>query len=220
MPGAKRTVEIAPTTGGWLRAPAGSLVSVIDTSGEQIADFWAVKADFSEWLGCAHTRGATGRLFPKVGEQFWSTTYKPLLTFVEDTSPSVHDALWRACDPDLLKLAGCTDDAHPSCNTNFRKCAKEFGWTPEQVPDPVDFFQNTPFEGGEMKSLRPVSKAGDKVVLRAEEDLIVIVAACSWDMNGSKVNGDVLTGITLEVEEPEGPVIKTELAMPKGALSV
>lgn len=54
-----------------------------------------------------------------------------------------------------------------------------------------------------MTSGRGPSKAGDKVVLKALMDVIVIVSACSWDLGGSKINGDELTGIRLEVEEEE-----------------
>ncbi|KAI9002848.1 hypothetical protein DFJ74DRAFT_613393 [Hyaloraphidium curvatum] len=199
-------LDIQARSGGWLRAPRGSLVTITDTHGSQIADMFAVSAaDFSEHLGAAHTRGATRKLFPRVGDAFFSTKYRPMLSFVADTSPGVHDMLWRACDAELYGLAGWKGPGeHTSCNANFRKAAGECGWVPEEVPDPVDWFQNTPFGAdGLMTAGRGPSRPGDKVVLRAEMDLIVIVSACSWDMGDSKINGDELTGVRLEVEEPE-----------------
>ena len=109
--------------------------------------------------------------------------------------------LWRACDPHLYALVGVTDP-HPSCNANFRLAAAEVGWVPEEVPDPVDWFQNTPVQADlELGSGPGPSRAGDHVVLRAEMDLHLVVTSCSWDLPGS-INGEWCTPIRVEVGPP------------------
>ena len=42
----------------------------------------------------------------------------------------------------------------------------------------------------------------DAVTLRAEMDLVIIVAPCSWDVPGHPINGERCTGIRLEVTAP------------------
>jgi uncharacterized protein YcgI (DUF1989 family) len=68
------------------------------------------------------------------------------------------------------------------------------------VPDPVDFFQNTPVnERGRLVPGRGVTKPGDFVTLRAEMDLSMIVTACAWDVPRSPINGDRCTRIRVEI---------------------
>lgn len=195
-----RSIEIAPYSGGWVRAAAGELVRIVDVEGSQIADMFAVSAaDLTEWLSAANTRGAIARLFPRVGEAFHTTRYRPILQLVADDSPGVHDMLWRACDPYLYASRGVVG-YHPNCNDNFRTAAAEFGWRPEVVPDPVDFFQNTPLnERHELGSGPGPTAPGDSVTLRALIDVFVVVTSCSFDLPGSTINGDRCTPIRVDV---------------------
>jgi uncharacterized protein YcgI (DUF1989 family) len=129
-----RSVDIPACSGAWLPVSAGQFIRITDIEGQQVADMWAVcAADFSEFLSAAVTRGAGERLFPPVGGAFFSNRYRPLLTLLADKSPGVHDMLWPACDAHLYASFGITGDDVPSCSSNFRKAAAEFGWTPEQV---------------------------------------------------------------------------------------
>lgn len=198
-----RIVDIEPQTGGWLPAKAGDYIRITDVEGSQVSDMFAVStADMTEWLGAGHTRCFLRRLFPRVGDVFVTNRFRPMMTFLADASPGVHDMLWRACDPHLYALAGF-EGYHPSCNENFRIAAARMGWNIQEVPDPVDWFQNTPVEGDDLQlgSGRGPTKAGHHVILRAEMDLNVIATACAFDVRGSKINGDRCTGIRLEVSD-------------------
>jgi uncharacterized protein YcgI (DUF1989 family) len=194
------SIEIAAYSGGWVRAQAGDLVRIVDVEGSQIADMFAVTADdLTEWLSAANTRGAIARLFPRVGEAFHTTRYRPILELVADDSPGVHDMLWRACDPYLYASRGVVGD-HANCSDNFRAAAAEFGWHPEVVPDPVDFFQNTPLDEHHQLGVGPgPTGPGDSVTLRALMDTFVVVTSCSFDLPGSRINGDRCTPIRVEV---------------------
>ena len=195
-------LTVEPAAGGWVSASAGDFVRIIDLDGSQVSDMFAVNAhDLSEWLGAAHTRGATSRLFPAVGQAFYSNRYRPLLTFVADNSPGVHDMLWRACDQSLYGFAGFEGD-HASCAGNFRRAAGEIGWAPQEIPDPVDWFQNTPVTGNmTLTSGQSPSRAGDHVVLRAEIDLHLVVTSCAWDLPIALINGQRCSRIRVEVSE-------------------
>jgi uncharacterized protein len=198
--GPAATRDIAAQSGGWLEVKRGRSVRIIDIEGAQVADMFAVStADKTEWLSVGNTRSATERLFPKVGQSFYTNRLRPILTLEEDRTPGVHDMLYRACDPLVYALMGVTGH-HPSCEENFQKVAVEVGWHPPDTPDPVNFFQNTPAdEHGNILSKPALTKAGDFVTLRAEMDLIIVVTACSWDIASSPINGACCTGIRLAI---------------------
>lgn len=192
------TLEVPPQSGGVVRLATGQLLTIIDVEGEQVADLFAVRADDrDEWLSASHTRGRNWRLFPDVGGVFVASSYRPLLTFVEDGSPGFHDAQFSACDPLMYQSLGFVG-YHPSCAENFRIAADSIGWHPTHVPDPINFFQRTPVgTDGALTTLPAATKAGDFVTLRAEDDIDVIVTACSMDLKD--INGGRCTPILLEV---------------------
>jgi uncharacterized protein YcgI (DUF1989 family) len=189
---------IPPQTGTARRVAAGGLVRVVDIEGTQVADLWALAADDpSEWLSTGHTRSATGRLFPPVGESFVTNRRRPILRLVEDTSPGVHDMLYPPCDEGLLHELG-VEGPHPSCRDNFLRALGELGVVAAVVPDSVNLFQNSPpLAGGAIPIADALSRAGDYVLLEALRDAIVVVTACSVDVPPG--NGLRCTAIGLEV---------------------
>jgi uncharacterized protein YcgI (DUF1989 family) len=189
---------IPPQSGTARRVPAGSLVRVVDVEGTQVADLWALAAaDTSEWLSTGHTRSATGRLFPRVGESFVTNRRRPILRLVEDTSPGVHDMLYPPCDERLLRELGL-EGPHPSCRDNFARALRALGIEAVVVPDSVNLFQNSPPEvGGAIPIADALSRAGDSVLLETLCDAIVVVTACSVDVPPG--NGLRCTAIGLEV---------------------
>lgn len=199
----RRVRNIAAQSGGWIEVRKGEVVSIFDVDGEQVADTFAVsKSEFSEYLSVAHTRALNQRLFPRQGEAFYTNLMRPILTLLADTSPGVHDMLWVSCNPNLYNALGADAD-HKNCHDNFIAAAREFGWSPSEVPDPVNLFQNTRvLDDGRIVTSRALSKAGDHVDLRAEMDLMLVVTACAFDL--VPINGDRCTGIRLEVGS-EGP---------------
>ena len=85
-----------------------------------------------------------------------------------------HDMLAAPCSAEMYRALGWQDGYHPRCSDNFRKAADSIGWHPEHVPDPDDFFQNTPVGPEEsITALPAVSRAGDSVaVLRSPDSLL------------------------------------------------
>jgi uncharacterized protein YcgI (DUF1989 family) len=194
----QQAIDVAAQSGGWIEAKQGDLIRIIDVEGSQVADAFAVSsADRSEWLSTANTRSGTLRLFPQLGETFLTNRFHPILTLAYDTSPGVHDMLFRACDPHMYEMLGVVGH-HPNCHDNFLQAAGAAGWVPPEVPDPVNFFQNTPVSAdGVLRAETALSKAGDAVTLRAEMDLVIVVTACSMDY--PRINGERCTGIRVEI---------------------
>lgn len=194
------SVTVAARTGSVVRVPQGAALRIIDLAGQQVADMFAVCADdFSEALSARNSRAANWSLFPPVGGYFVSVNYRPMLQFERDDSPGPHDLLAPPCSPEMYALLG-HEGYHSSCSENFRVAAETINWRPELVPDPVDWFQNTPVGGdGVITARTALSRAGDSVTLRALTDLYVVISACSMDLPGKKINGDSCTSIGLEV---------------------
>jgi uncharacterized protein len=98
-----RSIVIPPQSGQALRVKRGDMTRIIDPKGQQVADLWAFAVDGEklDWLSTSQTRNVTERLFPLVGECFYSAKSEPVLTFIEDASPGPHDMLYPACDRPL-----------------------------------------------------------------------------------------------------------------------
>ena len=197
-----KAIEIPGYAGDGIVVRAGSTIRIVDVEGAQICDLFAlVRSDPKEYLCTARTRAATRRLFPEVGQQFLSNLYRPMLSFLEDQSPGVHDSLFASCDPGLYEILG-DRPSHPNCHENFLRAARSLGLNPEFVPGPVNFFQNTPVQSdGALGAERTPTQAGDYVELRAECDIYLVVTACSVDV-GVEINGWKSTPLRVEISEP------------------
>ncbi len=189
---------IPAQSGRGFRLRKGQHVRVIDPQGQQVADLWAV-ADLDgepDWLSVSCTRDFTERLFPQVGDSFYSGKGQPLLTLVEDNSPGPHDMLFPACNPALYDHFGLP--GHPNCRDNFTNALRAAGVVASFVPEPVNLFQNSPPQpDGRLQILASRNPPGGNVVLRAETDLLVVLTACSVDFHPT--NGGICTEIVVEI---------------------
>jgi len=196
------TVDVPGYSGRGVPVDAGSTIRITNVDGCQIGDLFAiVRADPSEYLDTPRTRLVTQRLFPVVGQQFVTNRYRPILTFLADSSPGVHDSLFAPCDPGLYEMIG-GEASHPNCYDNFLSAARELGLAFETVPGPVNLFQNTPFRpDGTLGAERSPARPGDAVELCAELNLYLILTACSVDV-GFDINGWRSTPLRIEVFSP------------------
>jgi uncharacterized protein YcgI (DUF1989 family) len=174
-------------------------VRITDVDGCQVGDLFAIsQKDTNEYLCRAHSRSVNRRLFPKVGEQFVTNRWRPILTFLHDTSPGIHDTLYKACDSGLYDLrAGAK--GHPNCHDNFLKVVETLGLDFGFVPGPVNLFQNTPVGAdGEILRGSAPTKAGDYVEVRAEMPIYLILTSCSYDLDDVFICG-TSTPLLIEV---------------------
>ena len=174
-------------------------VKVITPRGKQVGDFFALnRADPSEYTSPANTRARNRRIYPEVGKPFLSNRFHPLLMLEEDTV-GVHDLLYAACDDWMYRSRG--EENHPNCRDNFNAALREIGFQPGGQPDPHNLFQNSPVIDleGHLEIRESPAKPGDYVLLRALEDLVVVVTACSVDRG--VLNGGEPKELLLEVYE-------------------
>ena len=176
-------IDIPGYEGRAVRIGQGGIFRVIDVKGCQIADMFILSADNPhEYFSPALTRQVIFRLTPRPGDLMYSNRRRPMLTFLDDTSPGRHDMAFAPCDPGFYVDLGA-DASHPNCRDNFYRAIGELDIRIEPPPDPFNLFQNTvPGADGDFIVGQTLSKAGDYVEFRTEMDVIVVVTACSADL--------------------------------------
>ena len=86
--------RIPPRCGVAVRLNTGQVLSVENTLGTQVCDFWAfLAADMKQFLSMSHCRTWLQSITPKVSDLLVTNRRQPLLEIVKDTSPAVHDTI-------------------------------------------------------------------------------------------------------------------------------
>ena len=168
-----------------MKLQAGQSVRLVNTHGTQVVDCWAWNAaDLSEHMSMEASRVWSQRLNPIVGDSFVTTSRRPILTVVEDTSPGVHDTFMAACDCHRYRLLG-VEGHHRNCLDNMHEALAELGL---EAPVPIlasfNIFMNIAVQpdGRSLLTGPTPCRPGDSIVLRAEMDCIVAFSACPQDI--------------------------------------
>jgi uncharacterized protein len=189
---------VPPREGRAFPVDLGELIKVIDVRGQQAVDLFAFcRDDPREYLSAEHTRVGNLRLFPRIGQAFYTNRRRAILTFVEDGSPGVHDMLVAACDPARYASLGVSG-WHASCQENLISSMSAIGVKGIGVPSPVNLFANFPLgTDGSLRMVPPLTKPGDYVVFKAELPLFVCVSACPQDLNETNAGNPTEAGIEI-----------------------
>lgn len=152
-------ITVPGSHGRAVRVPAGSTVSIVNTHGTQVVDFWAVRADRPEIaLSMQHSRVRWRNLRPSVGMELLDDERQVVLTLVADTSPGVHDTVIPACDQWRYEQLGAPP-GHRSCCANFVEALAGLGVTrTNHVPAPFNLFMNIPWDDAATCSSSPPSR--------------------------------------------------------------
>ena len=107
-----------------------------------------------------------------------------------------HDLIHPCCRPEMFAFFYRSGEGHPNCLDNInRALAKRY-----PVIHPVNLFMHTKIApDGKFAVLPPKSKAGDRIVFRAETDVRLGVAACS--VSESDCNSGRCTAIQIIVSK-------------------
>ncbi len=191
-------VRIPAMSGRGVIVQRDQRLKVVTPEGTQVGDLFAfVQDDLSETLSPSQTRSILDSFTLEIGRPLYSIRRRPLFLLEEDTV-GVHDLLAPACDP-LRYLEDFGVDNHPNCRNNLNAALEDLGCSPPGYPDPVNLFQNTPIIDlrGTRETRESLAKPGDHVLLRAMEDLVIVVSACPQDM--TPLNGGTPKDLLLEI---------------------
>ncbi len=191
-------IVIASKTGKAFKLKSGEQLKVIDVEGGQVADLLAFnEEDLAEMLSTGATIDCNASTRLQQGNCLFSNHYNRMLRLVEDRVKN-HDLLHPACSPAMFRHQYGIVDYHPSCLENFQKALAAYGIKILAAATPFNIFMHTQLgNDGSVEVHKPLSKAGDYVVLEAIMDLVIGVTACS--VAESACNAYRCTGIAVEI---------------------
>ena len=181
-----RSLHLDPQTGAGLIVKRGQRLEIIDPLGEQVSDLVSfAEDDRREWLSSGRTIDYANTIYLTTGHTLYSNRSRPMWTILEDTVGR-HDFLLTPCSPETFTILYKTTGHHPSCFENLARHLEPFGIAPDAIPTSLNIFMNVDvLPSGELRILPPRSRAGDRIRLRAEMDLIVGVTACSAELSNN-----------------------------------
>ena len=173
--------RIMPRSGAAFRLRKGQYLEVVDPDGGQVSDLLAYNAtDVREALSNGRTFDYEETIRLSTDNCLWSNRSNRMLTIVEDTVGS-HDFLLTPCSEDTFRHFYPDKPVHRGCFGNLAQALARFGVEPDMIPCAFNLFMNVPVDAatGKIEVLPPTSKAGDRIRMRAEMDLVIGLTACS-----------------------------------------
>ncbi|MEE0420465.1 MAG: urea carboxylase-associated family protein [Lachnospiraceae bacterium] len=173
----------------------GQSITVIDIEGGQVVDFFAeVKGNTNEFLSTGVTIDCNESLKLNIGDTIFTNLYRPMMKVLSD-DVGEHDLLHPCCRPEMYEFFYHNGEKHPNCFENINKVLRE----QRAIITPVNLFMHTKINtNGSISVEEPLSKAGDKIILKALIDLVLGVAACS--VSESKCNSGKCSSIKIIID--------------------
>lgn len=192
----KREYLIEACSGQSIEVKKNEKITVIDIDGAQVVDFFAEsKNSPAEFLSTGVTIDCNESLKLKVGDTIYTNLYHPMFTLLSD-DVGEHDLIHPCCRPEMYDFFYQNGENHYNCLENINGCLTE----QRPIIHPVNLFMYTKINiNGSISVEEPISKPGDKVVLKAEMDVRLGIAACS--VSESKCNGGKCSPIKIIIEE-------------------
>ena len=168
----------------------GDIVDVVNTHGGQVVDTWAFPLDApDEYMSMEHSRILHYRMTFQPGDALCTDSWRTILTFIEDTSPGVHDTLCPACCAPSYGIFYGHEGHHDNCADNLRAAFALIDCEPPRIPTPWNLFMETVIKDNDVLEDNPSRTEPEQYVrLRAEMDCLFAVSACPQDLiviNGS-----------------------------------
>ncbi len=180
------TTRIEPQSGVAFEMRAGQQLTVVDLEGEQVSDLFAfASADRHESLSSGRSLDYAETLFLTRGNKLYSNRSNAMFTILED-AVGRHDFLLTPCSQETFEIIYGIKDPHPSCFANLLTAFAPYGISADAIGTTFNIFMNVEVSpDGSLDVCPPRSVAGDRIVLRAEMDLIVGLTACSAELSNN-----------------------------------
>lgn len=172
------------------------LITVVDIEGGQVVDFFAENAhNRDEFVSPGVTSDCNESLRLNVGDTIYTNLYSPMFVVVAD-DVGEHDLLHPCCRPEMYDFFYHNGEGHPNCLDNINHSLGR----KHPILHPINLFMYTAIEpNGRIIVKPPLSKAGDKIVLKALMDVRLGIAACS--VSESDCNSGKCSAIKVIVAE-------------------
>ncbi|WP_192649430.1 DUF1989 domain-containing protein [Sphingopyxis sp. OAS728] len=171
---------IPPRSGVAFQLAKGDILKVTDPEGGQVSDMLAFLArDTRECLSNGRTLDYEETIRLTAGHRLWSNRSNPMLEIIED-SVGVHDFLLTPCSEATFRQFYADKPVHRGCFGNLAEALAPYGVEPDAIPVAFNIFMNVPVDPeGRLRVLPPMTRPGDFIRLRALDDLVIGLTACS-----------------------------------------
>lgn len=187
---------IIPACSGMkIDAKQGKSITVIDIEGGQVVDFFAeVSGNANEFLSTGVTIDCNESLKFNIGDMIYTNLYRPMMKVLSD-DVGEHDLLHPCCRTEMYDFFYHNGKGHPNCFDNINSALERH----RAIITPVNLFMHTKIHiNGNISVEKPVSKAGDKIILKALMDITLGVAACS--VSESKCNSGTCSPVKIVID--------------------
>ena len=180
MPRGCGCTRIPPQSGAGFRLRKGEVLRVIDPDGEQVSDLFAFRdGEPACSLSSGRSIDYASKIYLTTGDTLWSNDSRPMFTLLHD-DVGRHDFLLTPCSQEMFEILYQHRGHHPSCFENLCHAFAPFGIAPERISTTFNIFMRVDVApDGAVAVKPPLSKAGDRLELRAEMDLVCALTACS-----------------------------------------
>lgn len=186
---------IRPQRGIRIEVNKREKISIIDIDGGQVADFFAeIKGTHEEYISPSVTIDCNESLHIGIGSIIYTNLYRPMFK-VEYDDVEAHDLLFPSCSKNMYDFFYQNGAEHPNCLDNINNALG----TNRTIIQPINFFMNTKIDvSGKIEIRKPLTKAGDKIILTALEDCILGISACS--VSECDTNSGISTSIAVHID--------------------
>lgn len=171
-----------PGTGKALEVRKGQILRIEQIAGPQCVDFNCFNLhDYKEVMHAGRIRAVHG-LRPTAGDFVWSAPprERPMMFILTDTVGH-NDVMFSRCSAYLYEsVYGFAQ--HTNCHDIQAEAQREYGLTPDDVHDSLNFFMNTSVAGERALIHRLPSQVGDHVELLALMDVLAVPNVCGNDV--------------------------------------
>ena len=185
---------ISACSGMKIDVKQGQSITVIDIEGGQVVDFFAeADGNENEYLSAGVTIDCNESLKINVGDIIYTNLYHPMMEVMFD-DVGEHDLLHPCCRPEMYDFFYHNGKDRPNCFDNINRALGE----QRPIITPVNLFMHTKINtDGRISVEKPISKVGDKIILKALMDITLGVAACS--VSESKCNSGKCSPVKIVV---------------------
>ncbi len=173
---------LKPVTGRAVPLRAGQTLHITLVEGPQCVDFNCFNLhDYRERMSVGHMRRTGFRAHR--GSIIWSNPprYNPMMVILEKPDTCVTDLLGARCHATQFEKERGYPGTHTNCQDTLAEAAAEYGLTPDDIHDSLNFWMNTGWDdnGTYIPNVRRnTGQVGDTVVLLALMDVLAVPNVC------------------------------------------
>lgn len=178
-PGSRRLeIILEPVSGKALPVYKGEILRITKIKGGQCVGFNCFNLnDHKEYMSVGHMRRES--FHPTPGQMIWSNPprFRPMMKFAHMSPACVADTLSARCSGVIFEDQYGIDE-HPNCQDTLAEAIGEYGLTPDDVHDSLNFWMNTEVDHIGYYTVWNTGKWGEYVDLLAVMDVLAVPVIC------------------------------------------